>query len=468
MKTVLAYDPGGLLATISELLAHQGFCIIPFSEPEEIMGFLEKGEALILCNPSPVSLVPLLTHIYEMNAHFPIIALSDSQGASREALGIPFFTQLDWPGEPKELLSALEKATSYHALWRDKQRLSEELSFMASELAILNEVGKGLTSTLELKEVLNLIAEKMTNLARSEAWSLLLVNEKSGELHFEVAAGERGPIVKGFRLQIGQGIAGWVAKTGEPLIISDAQDDPRFFRGVDEKTGFQTRSILCVPLKSKGKTLGVIELINKLDGPSFTQEDLYRVSALADFGAIAIENARLYERAAELAITDDVTQIHNSRYFHLILDREVRRADRYKSILSLLFIDLDYFKVVNDQHGHLRGSRALREVAQLFKRNLRAVDLIARYGGDEFVVILPDTDRKTAFTLAERLRSTLARAEFLKGEGLSIRLTASFGVASYPDLAKTKEDLIRLADQAMYRAKGERRNQVFVAIEPNF
>ena len=305
----------------------------------------------------------------------------------------------------------------------------------------------------------------MSHFVRCEAWSLLLMDERRQELRFEVGTGERGPLVKQFRLKPGEGIAGWVAREGQACIVEDVAADARFAVHVDSATGFTTRAVLCVPLKSKGKVLGVIELLNKLDGAVFDGRDLQVVSILADYAAIAIENARLYQRAEELAVTDDVTGIHNSRYFHQILERELNRALRYRRPLSVLFIDLDYFKAVNDTHGHQKGSQVLREVAQVLKTSIRSVDLIARYGGDEFIVVLPDTDAATGAQLGERLRATVAKTEFLAPESLGLRLTASFGVAAYPDHAQTKEELIRFADQAMYRAKGGRRNAVYIATE---
>jgi len=144
---------------------------------------------------------------------------------------------------------------------------------------------------------------------------------------------------------------------------------------------------------------------------------------------------------------------------------ELSRSIRKKSPLSLLFIDLDHFKQVNDTYGHLCGSRVLKEVAHLLRGSVRATDLVARYGGDEFVILLPDTDSGTAFRLAERLRETLASYAFLQEINLALTLTASFGVATFPEHAASKDELILWADRAMYRAKGIRRNLVYSATD---
>ena len=347
----------------------------------------------------------------------------------------------------------------------DNSSLRRDFRRQRNTLATFNDVGRALTSTLKLKEVLNLIAEKTTELVKCEAWSLLLMDPRTNELTFEIATGPQPELVRGFRIKVGQGIAGWVAKEGQPILVQDAQKDPRFYPEVDGTTGFRTRSILCVPLMSKEKILGVIELINKVDRSGFDRHDLELVTTLAGYGAIAIENARLYEKAEELAITDDTTQIPNMRYFYHILNREVARARRRNSSLSLLFIDLDKFKLVNDTHGHLHGSRLLLEIAHVLKRSLRGVDLVARYGGDEFVGLLPDTPHETAFRLAERLRSLVEAFTYRPDPSLTIKVTCSIGVASFPDQAKTKEDLVRFADQAMYRAKGAQRNVVYSAFQ---
>ena len=328
-----------------------------------------------------------------------------------------------------------------------------------SQLGVLREIGKALTSTLDFQEVLRGIMRIIADQFQPRDWSLLLVDEESEELYFAIVVGEASDKLKDVRLRIGEGIAGWVAQTGKPLVTENAYQDARFAKWVDQKTGFETQSIVCLPLISKGRTLGVIELLNLPRG-HLTAPDLEFLVALADFAAIAVENARFVKRIKDLSIVDDVTGLFNSRHLLALLETEISRAVRYSAPFSIIFLDLDHFKLVNDNYGHLVGSRLLREVGQVLKYNLRTVDWATRYGGDEFVLILPRTGRKESLLVAKRLRSSLNEEVFLKNEGLHIQITASFGIATFPDDAKTKEDAIRMADQAMYRVKRSTRDDI--------
>jgi diguanylate cyclase (GGDEF)-like protein len=327
------------------------------------------------------------------------------------------------------------------------------------QLKILGEIGKTLTSTLDFQEVLRVIMKIIAGQFEPRDWSLLLVDEESEELYFAIVVGEASDKLKDVRLKIGEGIAGWVAQHGQPLITEDASQDPRFAKWVDQQTGFETKSMVCLPLISKGRTLGVIELLNTARG-HFSERDIELLVALADFAAIAVENARYVKRIKDLSIVDDVTGLYNSRHLHALLETEISRAVRYAAPFSVIFLDLDYFKLVNDRHGHLVGSRLLREIGQVLRFNLRTVDWATRYGGDEFVLILPRTGRKEALLVAQRLRYALNGTVFLRNEKLNIRITASFGIATFPEDAKSKEDVIRLADQAMYRVKRSTRDDI--------
>jgi len=295
---------------------------------------------------------------------------------------------------------------------------------------------KTANSILEPRKVIELIMQKIQQLIPSEAWSMLMVDEERQELTFELALGEKGRDMAGFRLKIGEGVAGWVAQTGKPAIVNDTSSDPRFARKVDSETKFKTRSILCAPLISRGRTIGVVEIMNRLGG-RFTQSDLGVLLTLVEPCAIAIENAMLFQRAEQLTITDDLTKLFNSRYLNLYIGREIKRCKRHGIPLSLIFLDLDGFKGINDQHGHLAGSRTLTEVGGILAEAVRESDILARYGGDEFVVVLPETPASGALVIAERIRKSIEQRCFLKELGLAARISASFGIASYPDHALT-------------------------------
>ncbi len=333
----------------------------------------------------------------------------------------------------------------------------------ASEVAVFHELGKALTSSLELDQVLLTIMQKINEFLRPDTWSLLLVDEARQELYFEIATGQGAQALKDVRIKIGQGIAGWVAQTGQPAIVPDVRKDTRFFNQVDEKTRMETRSIVAVPVRFRDHSLGVIELVNCVGPNGFEQRDLALLEALADYAAIAIENARHVKRIHELTITDDCTGLYNSRHLHKILEQEIYRSRRYGYEFSLIFIDLDYFKRVNDTHGHLAGSKLLAEIGQALKARCRLADFTFRYGGDEFVLVLPQTSKENACSVARRLHRMIRETTWLREEGLNVRITASFGVASYPGDAETKSELLHLADEAMYMVKNTTRDNVAAA-----
>src|SRR6202051_4613605 len=213
----------------------------------------------------------------------------------------------------------------------------------AGEGAVFHELGKALTSSLQLDQVLRTIMEKIEEFLHRDTWSLLLVDSAKQELYFELAIGKNAHTLKDVRIKMGQGIAGWVAQSQQAVIVPDVSKDTRFFGKVEEKTKMETRSIVAVPVRFRDHCLGVIELINCMGMDGFHDRDLALLEALADFAAIAIENARHVKRIHDLTITDDVTNLYNARHLNFILETEIYRSHRYAFEFSLVFIDLDLF-----------------------------------------------------------------------------------------------------------------------------
>lgn len=345
----------------------------------------------------------------------------------------------------------------------DDTPLLEMLHRRNEELETLVQIGKTLTSTLDINELSNLIIEKGNLLLKSRAWSLLLLDDETNELIFDVVVSEVSAQLKGKRLPLGEGIAGWVAMHREPVLAPEVRLDPRFSESMEKQVGFKTSSVVCVPVQIQGQLLGVMQLVNGPGDEPFTHNDLTLLSAIADYIAIGISNARNFSRVRELVITDDLTGLYNARYFDDLLDVEISRAKRFDTTLSLVFIDLDFFKLVNDNHGHLVGSRMLSEIGQLLKHRIRTVDFGARYGGDEFVLILPQTCKAGAYDLVCSLREMVRSHVLTTEEGVDVSVTASFGIAAYPVDADNKIDLIRLADNMMYKVKQTTRDGVLMA-----
>lgn len=339
----------------------------------------------------------------------------------------------------------------------------DDIARLKQEHQIYSDLAKTLTSTLNLSEVLQIIMNKVKTLLNPQNWSLLLMEDDALHLRFEIAVGQSAEVLTGSRLRLGEGIAGWVAQSGESVLLEDARLDQRFCSRFDEASSFTTRSIICVPMKIGDRVLGVIELINRIEETIFTDLDMRALETLAEYGAIAIQNAALFSRVQRLVITDDHTSLYNTRHLYDTLDRELSVAFGETREVTMIFFDLDHFKNINDTHGHLCGSKVLREVGQLLL-SLESPGIIPfRYGGDEFIILLLGCGKKQGLAHAHELRKTINAYPFLADEGLNLHLTASFGVASYPADAGDKVGLLRFADTAMYTVKESTRDAVAAA-----
>ena len=265
---------------------------------------------------------------------------------------------------------------------------------------------------------------------------------------------EMGPAV--------QAIAKWVMDRGEDFIAADLSQDTR----VKNAPG---GAVVAFALTSRGRTVGALIALDRVASarePKLPVNLLRGLRILLEPAAAALDNAMQLKQAEALSVTDDLTHLFNSRYLNIVLRRETKRASRSGRPLSLLFIDLDGFKGVNDTHGHLFGSRALVEAASVIRGSARETDVVARFGGDEFALVLPDTGGEGAFAVGERIRERIADYKFLAGDGLDIHLTASVGVATLPDVAASAEELVQAADKAMYQVKDSGKNGIQAAADP--
>lgn len=325
------------------------------------------------------------------------------------------------------------------------------------------EIGKALTSTLNIDRILVIILKRFNKLIKAKNWTLFLLDPQTRKLHFEAVVGLDKKSLGNVQIGLGEGIAGTVALTGEPMLVPDVHKDPRFSNRIDNLTGFVTRSLICLPLKLRGSIIGVLELVNPKDASLFRLDSMPVFSILADYVAIAINNARNYEKIETLSITDDVTGLYNTRFLHQYLDQLLAPSCAEAREVSLVFLDLDDFKRVVDTHGHLVGSKVLKEVAEVMAVNLDDEDRMFRYGGDEYVITLPGQDKKAALNKVKTIRKSLAESTFLKDEGLHIKVTASFGIASYPHDATNQRELLQIADNSMYRSKALGKDSITLA-----
>ena len=343
---------------------------------------------------------------------------------------------------------------------REKRQFEVIESRQMDHLRVFHEVARALTQTLELEEILLIIMQKMAQFFGPERWSMLMVDEKAQDLYYAIAVGEDSQSLKGLRVPLGEGVAGWVASTGNPLVVPDVSLDTQWHAFSRAHPELRIRSIACIPIRSGNKTLGVIQLLNtKLD-----LENEYSISflrILCDYAAIAIQNARSVKLIHELTITDDCTGLFNSRHLYTLLDEQIDLAAGDRSTqFSLLFVDLDRFKQVNDTHGHLIGSRLLAEVGDLMRRTLGPANSCFRYGGDEFVILMPETEAGLALDLTKGIHAALMETPFGMKSGLTLKVSASVGLSSSPGDGTHMHEIIGTADARMYAVKRHGRGQV--------
>lgn len=325
------------------------------------------------------------------------------------------------------------------------------------DLLVFHQLARSLTSSFDLDAILRTILEHMERFIQAELWTLLMLDEERNELYYAIAAGGGQEALRDLHVKVGEGVAGWVVEHGETLIVPETISDPRL--QAEPSRPRAVRSVIALPLRGRKRTQGVIEILN----PRPDQMNDYTVAflhILADHAAIAIENARDVARIQQLTITDDTTGLFNVRHLYDVLGRELERYNSTQAPVSLAFLDLDRFKLVNDAHGHLIGSELLAATGRRLQELSRPDDKCFRYGGDEFVILMPASGPEATLAQATSLHRALTDTEFQMKNGLKLRISASVGLASAPVDGISLHAVIRAADARMYAVKNEGRGHV--------
>lgn len=350
-----------------------------------------------------------------------------------------------------------ERLRQVETLRRDLEETKAHLEAKIQDLHTIYEVSSVIAGTLDTDELFRILPERVMRTLGLNDFCVMLYNADSRMLVCRAGTGMASNLPGDFQVASGEGVAGKVFETGEPVYIPDVRTSSEFlFYGGARK---DVRSFMCVPLLSKGKSIGVLN-VNHSEPNAFDAESLATMRVLASYMATAIENAELFHFVKALAEKDSLTLLYNHGAFHEKLQIELERAARYGRTLSVIMLDLDSFKEINDSHGHLVGDRILLMTAGVLCAHLRKSDIPARYGGDEFAVILPETDLFAASTIASRIAAGISEVRMDTEKGSEIHFTASIGYAACLPESKDRDGILNVADRLMYESKRRGRGGV--------
>jgi len=347
-------------------------------------------------------------------------------------------------------------------MYEMREKEKEDLDRTLYNLSLLYDIGRAMTHISDLKSLLKYILNQAIAVTHAEKGSIMLHDPDTNRLSIRVLAGLEDKVyqerVNNNEITCrsflpGEGVAGRVFQSGEPIFINQTGDDDSFV----ESASSYVQSIACIPMHVYNETIGVINVTNKKGATGFVADDIEMLSAVADQAAVSISKAQLWE----MAVNDSLTGLHVRRYFMVRFQEEVSRTERYEKTLSVVMADLDYFKVVNDTFGHTAGDQVLKAVGEYLHGSIRDVDCVGRYGGEEFVLLLPETDKAAAKGLAERLRNGIADMKV----GTLPNVTISMGIATFPEDGRDADALLLRADAALYEAKKRGRNRVIGYID---
>lgn len=341
---------------------------------------------------------------------------------------------------------------------------ANELKGQVRALHDLIGVAHASVSTIELDTALDAILESAMNFTDMPAGSVALYDNRNGELTLRAHAGLSSKFVtRDVWTVTPGGLTDQLLRRDEILFIEDTEQADNFNNPLALQEGI--RSLICIPLVTKGSIHGILYL-DDFKPRSFKQNRVALISVLARFAAMSIENAKLHHETRQMAVTDALTGLHNRRYFEQVIPQEIERARRYGLSLSLFFIDADDFKKFNDTYGHPMGDRILATIGRAVKKALRSVDFAFRFGGEEFVVLLPETPIESAIKVAERIRQrVISDSRKVMCSDVAEPVTVSIGIACFPQDAKDATSLVEVADNLLYQAKGAGKNRILIREE---
>ena len=380
---------------------------------------------------------------------------------TRSEVAIPLLVRdevvgvLDFQSEQRdyfnaEMIDLLTLFSTQASLALENARLYSMERRRAEQLEAINAVAKKTTRVLDLDELLTIVCRLLLDWFRIDHVAVLLA--EGDTLRIRAYEGRLTPnLAMGSILSPGAGLGSRALSMGRSVIENDVNSVEGYIAGFAE-----TQSEMCVPLIIFGEKLGVLALDSARKN-AFDTEDIQPLESVADICAAAIQNAHNFDRMKQLAYVDGLTGIHNRRYFEMRIIEELERAGRFQGRMSLIMIDIDHFKKMNDEFGHLLGDEMLRAVSSILKQQLRKMDMVCRYGGDEFAIVVPETTGESAMRVAEKLRRQVETHFF---PGVPRTVTISCGVADYPAHGVTRDEVVAAADAALYLAKQAGRNRV--------
>ncbi|MDD2337174.1 MAG: sensor domain-containing diguanylate cyclase, partial [Geobacteraceae bacterium] len=341
-------------------------------------------------------------------------------------------------------------------------RVEESHRLEASLAGKFVSVLSTLSSAENRRDLYLSILETAADLLQASSGSLMLIDDNGKNLRIESVMGMSLQLARSMSARVGRGIAGKVAESGEPLLVKDIEQDLRV--RIPNRSRFKTKSFICIPLRVKGSVIGVLNLSDKRNGGIFSEADLDLLITVSRHACVVLERTEFSEKAAqleEITLTDPLTGLFNRRFLEQRLDEELSRCGRQQQNVTILQVDLDNFRVYNELCGHAAGDVVLKKTARLLKSSARQMDIVTRFGGERFCIILPGTSKKESFFVAERFRREVESAGFTHEENLPLgRLTVSIGIATAPANGNDFESLLGSADVALHRAKLSGRNRV--------